>query len=624
MVRTPRLIGVVIALVVVVGAFAQTDQPQPVDPASWAPADTLLYVGITDVNQLVSDIKQTAFAKMMQDPAAREAWSQTTGIYRFYHEFRKRLARTLATEPDVLKNPFAGPMAVYVPKPADIQSEDVRAVLIVGVGDAALMRTYYAQAVENLTGIADQHEQVAAGAVTIDRFTRRVAEPEDAAGPGDSLLRASSLAAGGENLAEVLDQVVGALFSAESMPNELALCLTDDRLVVAPTVQHARWVLEHTGGEGTLADAAGYKEAVGRFEQLGTVRFYADVSTVFELLRAVDGDQAAAALKLLGAESVQTLAGHIRSDFKQFESRFELFVALDGERHGLPKIFSMPNRPIAPPACVPADALLYASANVQPAEAVDEVARMIALDSQELADNFRAGLEAMPLPDGATLNIRQTLINNLRGPLVYSLRFQTPYGPRSTRIELTLGHADQKAVSGLLSSLGALAPGMVVVRDQAESIVVDLPLAGFSITATPDALVAGTPGVVEAAMEKAAESAPSLAESARFRQAAQFVPPEAWGVVYVDTGRMFEAAIELARNQDTLQVGKMTSLANLITLSMVEALTQGLAEDEAACRRMLLYQAPSITTVSTEPDGLRLVQVQLLPQKESGTPNKEE
>ena len=614
MARTRRLVGVVIALASVAGVAAQTDHPDAVDPASWVPADALFYVGIADVHQLVREIKQTAFAKMMQDPAARDAWGQATGIYRFYQEFRKRLARALGTEPDQLENPFGGPLAVFVPMPRDPRKEDLRAVLIAGVGNAALMRTYYDQAVQNLAEIADQHEQVAAGPHAIDRFVRSTAEFEGTSAAEDERLDLTLLDAGDESFAQLLDQVLGTLFSAESMPRELALCLSDERLIVAPSLEHARHVLDRAASDTMLTAAPGFKKSTDHFEQLGTVRFYANVHDAFELMRVIDGDEARHALRLLGAESVQTLGGHIHCDLKQYESKLEVFVVLAGERAGLPKIFSMPNAPVAPPARIPADALVFASANVQPASAVDEIARMIYQDDPQAAEGFRAGLEAMPMPDGDSLNVRKTVLDNLDGPLVYSLSFRTPYGPQSTCIELTLGHSDQAAISRFLSCVSVLAPGMAVARDEGENVVVDLPLAGFSITATDDLILAGTTGVVESAL-RGSRTEPGLAENPLFRKAVQFVPQEAWGVLYVDSRRMFEAAIELGRNRDTLRAGKMTNLANLITLSMVEALTRGLADDEAACQRMLLYQAPSITTVSTEPDGLRLVQIQLLPEQ---------
>jgi len=492
-------------------------------------------------------------------------------------------------------------------------------VLVAGIGDAGLMKDYYERVTRKFREIADDHEKISFGSYTIERFTteaRQEEEDRDANDEDFDELEFGRFDADDESFAAALDGLFGQLFSPDALPEKLVLCLTEDRLIVAPTPEQVKDVLRRERLGGSLVDTEAYQTLLREFRPLGSVRWLVNLADLFGVIEATEGDEAREALAMLGAKSMRSLIGHLLFDNKDFESRLEAMLLISGERTGLAKIFSMKNRPVMPPPSVSADNFIYASMNANATEMLDEIERMIRRDDPEAADEMRASLESMELPDGETLSLRKELLENLREPLTFAMAFQRPYGPQSTQLQLTLGHRDQQALSRFLEKASSLSGGMMTEREVRGTLAYDLAFGGFSLAPTDQAIIAGTTNAVEAALETPVP-ARNLAADPGFKRAAALAPREAWGLVYVDSRRMFEAALEMAKNRAALMATQFTNPANTIALSIVEAFTMGIDEDQLdAARQLARYQAPTIITVATTPDGIRLTQIQLMPDNE--------
>ncbi len=589
------------------------------DPASWVPADALAYIGVSDVREFSDQFRETAFYELMQDLDVKNSWGRMSLLSRFYEAFKGRLAQSLDVEPDQLRNPFGGPLALYFPAASGEAAGAFQPVLVAGVGDAALMRDYHDRATRKFREIADDYERISFGSYTIERFATEAHEEEKDRDPSDEDFAEETSAlfsAGNESFATVLDEVFGRLFSAEAMPEELALCLTEDRLIVARTPEHVKDVLRREQGGRSLLDTEAHQVLVREFKPLGPVRWLINLAGLFEAMEAAEGQEAREALAMLGATSTRSIIGHVLYENQAFESKLEALLLLSGERTGLAKIFSMSNRPVAPPRSVSAENFIYASLNANVTEVLDEIERMIRRDDPDAADEMRASLGSMELPDGGTLSLRKELLENLRAPLTFAMAFQRPYGPQSARLQLTLGHRDQQAISRVLEKVSSLAGGMMTEREVRGTLAYDLAYGGFSLAPTDQAIIAGTTNAVEEALEMPPPER-SLAADAAFKQAAALAPREAWGLLYVDSRRMFEAALEMTRNRDALTAAQFTNPANLIALGIVGAFTVNIDKDQIdAARQLAKYQAPRIITVATTPEGIRLTQIQLRAQSD--------
>jgi hypothetical protein len=613
---TRYAITVALVLAMGLGAAGQTDSKPAVDPASWVPSDALAYVGISDIKELSDQFRKTAFYRLMQDPDAKESWRQVSILLRFYEAFKNRLAKSLDIEPPELRNPFGGPAAMYLATARGEPADELQPVFVAGIGDASLVRDYYDRATRKFSEMADSHEKISFGSYTIDQF-RTEAPAEEDEGPNDEdsdEFHFDAFDADDESFAMALDELFGGLFSADAMPEELVLCLTEDRLIVAPTPEHVKEVLGRERSGGSLVETEAYRALVREFQPLGSIRWLIDLRRLFEMMEAAEGREAREALTMLGAKSMQSVIGHVLYDNQQFESKLEAMLLLNGERSGLAKILSMKNRPVTSPASVPADSFIYASVNANPIEILDELEAMIRRDDPDAADEMRASTESLELPGGEKVSLRKELLEKLCEPLTFAMAFQRPYGPQSTWLQLTLGHRDKEAVACFLENVSSLTGETLLKREAHGRLAYDLAYGGFSLAPTDKAIIAGTTNAVDAGLQ-APDPGQSLAADPGFQRATALAPREAWGVLYVDSRRLFETAFEMAKNKDALTAGQVANPANLIALGIVEAFTMSIDDNQIdAARQLAKYQAPSIITVATTPDGIRLTQIQLRPE----------
>ncbi len=610
--RRNRLVALTL---IALGAPALAAPAEATDPAAWAPADALAFIGVDDVAKLTAQIKRSNFYKLMHDPDLKDLPGQASIPQKFTEEFRKRLAGSLDIKPDKLHNPFAGPLVAYLVRSPESENEDIEGVVVAGIGNTALMKEYYQKATRKFRAAADNHEKIDFHDYTIDVFTTESrADDENGDEEDEQDTPALDPTTPEENLTAMMDEVFGKLFSAESMPEKLALCLTEDRLIVAPAPRMIKAVLRRKVGEGrTLLETDNYKALLHAFKPLGSIRFLVNLGMFMDMMESEDGEKAKQTINLLGLRSMRAVIGHLEYGAKAYESKLEAELLMSGPRTGLARILSMKNTPLAPPSLASADDFMYWRFNLDIAGLVDEIERMVRQDDPDAADEFHQTLESVPFGEGQTLNLRKEVFANLRPPLVLTVGFKQPYGPESPRFLFSLGVKDKDAMDRFLARLGEVAAGMLVERETRGVVVYDASFGGFSLTANNDAVILGTTAAVDRALQPGRKSE-NLATRAAFRKLTELAPAEAWGVVYIDSRRMYEGALELARNKDALMAAQFSNPAAMMTAQLVESLTAGIKPDEIdRAKALLKYQASTILTIATTPDGLRLTNIQLRP-----------
>lgn len=617
--KTALCLAALLALSTIQIALAQSAARSKVDPAEWAPADAVVYIGITDIDRTWKDFKKTAAYEIMNDQALAEAVPSFDLVGTLVEKLQERLAKALDVPPAQLKMPFRGPVTLYVAAPRGAGPEDIQPGLVACVGDAKLMKKYYDTAVGKLKEIS-KHDSESAGAQTIDVFTSVTAEEEqeeeqeeedfdefDEFGGGMDPFGGML---GGLSVDDLLDK----LFSAESMPETLAMCLTEDRLIVATSPEQVKAALRLDKSSRTLADADDHKALLRHLKPIGTVRLLVNLPRLIDVFKAKAGGESDAEelqkwLKALGAESLRSLVGHLRVGAASYDSKFELLFLMSGQRSGVAKILSMENRSSAPPPSVAATTCVYAGCNLDIPKLLEDIERMLRQESPEVADRFRAGLEAAPVmgPGSEPVNLLKEFLDHLTAPLTVTLGFTKPLGPNCVRSLLTLGHRDQNAMVRFFSSNFP----MLQQRDVRGTQVFDEP-SGFTLAPTADRLLAGSSAAVESALEPTAGE--PLAETDAWRQVARFVPEKTWFTLYIDQRKMSEAVLELADKQEELMAGGGPDSVTIALMWLLQRMSGGMGGDPEQARKLLRYSAPKIFTIATTPEGVRITNVGLKPE----------
>ena len=593
--------------------------PTKVEPAEWAPADSLVYVGITDVGETWDSFKKTGGYAMMADPAAAEALAGVSPLSAAITELQSRLAKMLGVPPAELKNPFDGPLTFYAAAPRGAKPEAIELGVVAGVGDAELMKTYYQAAVTRLKALGT-HETVSADADTIDVFTMNESKPPTGEAAGDNEFdkldegQASPLAGSPE---QMLKKGLDKYFSANSLPAKLAACLTADRLIVASTADHVKTVLQHEKRARTLADTDDHQALLQHLKPVGTVRFLVNLPRILDMVKGVtsgpEADELRKTFKMIGAESLGSVVGHMRVGASSYDSKIESLFLMSGQRAGLARVLSMENIPTAPPATVPAGTCIYVGCNLSATALLDEIEQMMRDVDAAWADSMQAALTRQ-LPTGETINYRKDFLEHLRGPLTVAFGFTRPLGPNCARLLLGLGHKDQAAVTAFLT--GPAAQGLLQPRDLRGNQVFDLPgippflPAGLALAPTSDRLILGTTPAVEAALNPAASEPLSATEA--WRRVARVVPEQAWLTIYFDGRGLLDATSELAGKKDELAAAGTPDLSAMLLMQLTQSAD---STGKGGVGKLAKYAGQAIYTVSTTPAGLQVTAVQLRPEK---------
>jgi hypothetical protein len=467
----------------------------PPDPAGWVPAEALLYLGVTDFEALQSSFRKTAFYRMLEDPASKEAPGQTSLVSKFIEETKSRLAKALQTEPEKLRSPFGGPLAMFLLPPGGGEKSP-QAVLIASVRDRELMKEYYGKIIARLREHSDRHEMIPFGRDEIACFYREPAA-SDRAGQtrGDEEEAEEDSEAGGgpgelneEDMSRLVREALDNFFSPDAMPGQIALCLSGERLVMAPTAELIRDMLRGEKRERSLLDLDDYRNLPRHFNPVGPVRFFLNLPKLIELATRED-EEARKTFSSLGLQSLRSVVGHADYGAEAYDGKFEALVLMSGERSGLPKLLTMKNREVEPARTVSSETVMFASLNINALEVLDEIERMVRQSDPAAADEMRTSLQEVPTPDGK-LDLRKELFENLREPLTLAWSFVRPYGPDSPHILLSIGHRDRPAIERLLATL-ASTTGMLTQRELAGVQVFDVGVWGFSLAPTGDTILLG-------------------------------------------------------------------------------------------------------------------------------------
>ena len=610
--KTALCVATLLALFASSVAFGQSAGERTTDPAEWVPADAVLYFGITDIGRTWSDYKKTGSYKFMQDASATEALPEFDIFSTAITKLQQRIAASLDVGPDQLQNPLDGAFAVYVAITPGSKPDDVQLGVISGIGDAALLKQYYTTAVAKLEK-ATKHETQTAGAYTIDVFTKQddggaednssdEFDPEGGLPPGSPT--------------EMLDTLLDDMFSADSLPESLAMCLTDDRFIAGSSADVVKAALQPGGRGKTLADTEDHKALLQHLKPVGTIHVLLNVPRLVESMKADvtgdDADEMQKWFKALGVDGLRSLVGHMRVGAASYNKKVDFLLLMDTNRTGLAKVLSMPNRPIAPPPSVPADTSVYAFVNLNVPSLLDDILRMLRDSDPEAAQQMEQSLGAVPLGD-QPINLRKDLLDHLTGPFSFCLGFDKPIGPGTSRVLLSMGQRDQAAVTRMLGNF----PMMLQPREVRGTQVFDAMMApGVSLAVTPQAVVAGNAAAIEGALD-AAPAAEPLADSEAWRRTSRHVPDEAWFAVYADSHSMLEAALAYAKDGGASIMGPNgMDVGAMFLQQMFGTMMQGMdADDAMKARKLLRYTGTGIFTFSTTEHGIRITQVDLPPKE---------
>lgn len=561
------------------GALGQTASGA-IDPATLAPRDAVVFMGTPDLNALMKAFMREG-GDVLADPATKGSADRDLAIAtRVLFRLRQRLADALETEPDKLKNPFAGAAMIYVVPPKGEGEPEIASAL--GVGDKALMRDYYDKITKRMRELFAETKTETYRDVEILEFVRAApaeGADEDEFDPNDFDFGTSE---------EALDLGIERLLSPGSLPDRLACCLAGDRLWVGGSTENLKAAMRVKPGDDALVDAPTYKRFERVFAPLGQFRFYFDVTAARKFVERELDAETREMIELLGLDTIEALVGHGSFQTDGFNV-VDMLMMARGEFAGLPKLLALPNAPIAPDRGVSDQSTVYGRMNLDVANFVTEIERLVRRANPESADAMREALERAPGPDGETINLRRELIEPLKGPVALAARFDQPYSVTTIRWVMSVGHRDQslivRTLTKVVSSFG------MFPREYQGVEVFDVP-PFVSIAVTPRAVLIGDRISVEVTIAGGAATT-SLADHADYALLAKRLPSDAGAVFFVDQ-RAFYRGLN----------GVRESLG-------IPAEAMDVPTDPAMIDKL----KPSLLTVTTTPEGLRITQFTIAQEK---------
>ncbi|MCP4245598.1 MAG: hypothetical protein GY778_00975, partial [bacterium] len=292
------------------------------------------------------------------------------------------------------------------------------------------------------------------------------------------------------------------------------------------------------------------------------------------------------------------------------DGRVRGFLEIKGERSGVPKLLMMTNTPTAPRSIIGADTAVYGSINISPAEILAEALRITRRIDPEAGEAMQAGLK-LPQEDGSVLDIQKDVVDHLSGPLFGMLTLAKPYDAEHVNAMIALGHRSRAGVEKLV----ALIPhGFVVPREMKGSIIYEAPMIpaqGLGAALTDRVLIVpGTKGAIESYIRAEGRSDGGLAEDPEFKRTARLMPKKSCAVVYANGRSIFDAQLAIHRAADLTEQPPMFAPAGTYLRWMLLQYFSGQeVPDPTAIRE---HMGPSMMTLSSESDGLRLDIVNLI------------
>ncbi len=570
----------------------------PKDPADWAPADCLVMVAVDDVDRLATAVRDLKGMNRYFDPASGPAFGEARQFRELTSKVLERLALVLDTPKDQLKSPFGGPAVFYL---AGAQVGDAPdAVLMAGLKDVELAQRYVDAALKKLRETASDVKTESVGSDTIHFLVHRPKGDSDDEDGSDfdefeELERAALLAGD-------FDGYLDSIFSAEKLPEELAICLSGRRLIVASSIDAARKALR-IEREAPLSRQETYRTLSRRFEPLGQVRIIVNGAELWkQIKRETQRPDEIEEGRKLGIDTLQMVFGHVRLGGGDGAQMVSEGVAYTGtERKGLFRLLSFENKPIDPPPSIGSDSKLFVSVAFSPMELIDRTIQFMRVVDPDEAQRMESGLENMPLSESETVNIRKEVLEKLDGPLSWTVDLRKPYSVETTRFYGTLGLRDRDAIVRFLSKVP-----LFTQREVRGVPVFDLPMGGLSILLRERFLNVGPTSSVLSGLDSSSTS--RLAESAAFRRAKRHGASEAWLVAWWSGRELMQAMLDIANSDD---LSSQNSWEGIV----LQSLTTEMRLDEserAIARKNLEYNPDVILTVSTLPDGIGFKMVSFL------------
>lgn len=607
--RASAPLGLLLALVA--AAAAQSTRPAGPDPASWAPADALLYTGVSDINDVWGGIRQSASYALLSDPTV-VATDPTLGLLvAAVPQAQARLAAALGVPLDELRNPLAGPLAFYLAASHGEPTGKLEGVLVTGVGDAGLTRQYIELALARLARTGRHDTRVLHGQEIHVVTTAVATQPSAPAAAEESLFEEDDTGAADS----LLDELLNDWLAPERFGGNLAICLTSSRLIVARSPEAVEAALQRSDAE-SLAAAPTYRALCENLAPAGPVRFVVNVPAFVARRQAqTTGDRAAAEalrhnLDVLGADCVTGLVGHLTIGGTH-EMRLSALLLTGPQRSGLVRLLSLDNAALAPAASVSADTVAHMRLGIDLGRLMDDVEGLLRRVNAQQADEFRARLEHLPLLAPEPVNLRRELLAHLTGPITMTVEIVNSGAAVTLRPLLAIGHNDRDALTQFLT---AHAP-LLTPRSEGDTTIFDMtlppPVGPLAVAVLPDRLLLGTPAAVTAAV--AGPPATPLTATQTWWRLAADAPQEAWGVVYLDAGRLYAGALDFAAHREEVL---MRGVPDAGTQFLAALAAEVRSEDATEARKLLRYVSPVLMTLATTPEGLRLTRVDLKPEPE--------
>lgn len=601
--KSVRLFVLLLATVVVSTAAQAQSRRGDSEPADRAPAEAIFFLGVTDTERLWADFQKTKTYKQMTDPELEEIGGEMAFFGKLREKFRDQLGKLLDVAPDQLKNPFAGPLTLYVNAPPGASPEELRAVLIASVGDRDLMQKYVDSTVSKLKEHMREYETETVQGQTVHIFRSPTEDADEEEYEEEDFSEPPTPE-------RIVAEMIEDLFDPDNLPDNLVICFAGDSLYMASTLDELRQAMSGDRRE-PLSKTDDYRLLLRELRPIGELRVLVNFPRVFEMARAASADSEEATevkqwLETIGAGSLRSLVGHLRFGQPSYDYKFDALCVMTGERTGLAGLLSRENREIAPPDWVAAHNAFYLSLNLNPGQFMEDIIRMVRQNSPEMADQMRQQLENVPLsPDGQPVNLFSEFLNHLTGPLTLAAGFTRPYDAQSTRLLLALQQRDRDAVTRFISKL----PFLGEPRDiQGTQVYPDAMMSMAGVAVTRDRLLAGLMPAVESAVT-GGESDP-LARDEQFRRAERLVPREAWFIFFIDEHKMTEAVIELAKKPEVM--GANPILGWLLSSMMGSGVD---FTDTKLTDKMLGYCSGSIMTITTTTEGVHVTLVELKPRE---------
>lgn len=591
-----RAVRSTIILLAIIALAPRLAAAEDRDPATFAPADAAIYIGVTDFAQALDALMATATIRATEDPDFVQA-GESNPFLGELEQFKKSLAKTLNVAPEELKNPFGGPAAFFMMLPAEANQQP-QGVLIASVKNHERLERYYKEAIKKLRAAEGRYESDSYRGETIDSF-----EAEDKQGAGDKELPLDDFDDFNPNDEDSLKPKVLDLLSGENVPDKIAACLTEDYLLVADTADQLKQALRRmdSSGSDTLAEQRGLRDGLRKLDS-GQVQIMVNWQPILARQMKEQGET----LRGLGLDGLRQLVGTVQIG-GDFEFRYDAIQFMQGDRSGLLKLMTPPNEPLEPPAGITADTVLYAGANINLGELVEEIIKLTRALSPEMGAEMDADFGKFELPDGETIDLRKQFLRHMRAPLEFAAGFTRPYDASSARLVVRVNQVNPTEVGDVLSKI----PGMVE-RDLRGSRVFDMALGGVTAAVDSSRMFVGNRAEVERSLTAGDERGLKRDES--FKKLVGLMPDKAWLLVYADSRRMMEALAGLLPERQTLETAMMTDIGAAFTTGMLYN-TFGDQTDAAKARKMIQYSAASMFTLSTTPDGLHLRAVQLKPEE---------